>query len=58
VEEYKNTLQDYWSSSKPDWTIYGSKNHALHHFRIFLRKMLGTQNEPLATRFSFILGTR
>jgi len=30
VEEYKNTLQDYHRSSKPDLTIYRNKKHDLH----------------------------
>jgi len=30
VEEHKNTLQDYWRSSKPDFTICRKKKHALH----------------------------
>jgi len=30
VEEYKNKLQNYWRSSKPDLIICRSWNHALH----------------------------
>jgi len=30
VEEYKNTLQDYWRSFKPDLYVYRNKNHASH----------------------------
>jgi len=29
-EENKNTLQDCWRNSKPDWIIFRSKSHALH----------------------------